>query len=92
MNLIHVDDLATICLAALRHGKPGETYNVSDGTPRTWKEIYDHIAPSSGLTRLTANADQQTGKRISTRKLKDALGPSIHHPDLYAEAVKLEKE
>ena len=92
VNLIHVDDLATICLSALQHGKPGETYNVSDGTPRTWREIYDHIEPSSGLTATTANADQQTGKRISTGKLKDALGPIIRHPDLYTEVVQLEKE
>ena len=32
-NRIHVQDLVTICAAAMTRGKAGETYNVSDGTP-----------------------------------------------------------
>ena len=39
VNLIHVEDLALTCLAALAHGEPGNVYNVSDGNPRTWMEI-----------------------------------------------------
>ena len=39
VNLIHVEDLAAICLAALEHGVSGAVYNVSDGMPRTWREI-----------------------------------------------------
>ena len=39
VNLIHVEDLAAICLAVLDRGYPSEAYNVSDGQAHTWKEI-----------------------------------------------------
>jgi hypothetical protein len=74
VNLIHVEDLATICLAALEHGKPGEVYNVSDGTPRTWKDIC-HAAQQRWDIHPTDPEDiRATGKRIANKKLLSMLG------------------
>src|SRR2546422_1325762 len=39
VNLTHAEDFAAICLLALDKGIQVESYNVSDGTPGTWKDI-----------------------------------------------------
>lgn len=89
VNLIHVDDLAAICLAALERGKPGDAYNVSDGTPRTWDDICRFAQQYCGIAPLTSNPSKENGKRISIRKLSRELGVTILHPDLYAELRRL---
>ncbi len=88
VNLIHAEDLAAICLLALEKGKPGEAYNVSDGTPRTWNEIYATAQQRWGVAAAAKNEDRSTGKRISTAKLQAALGYTLRYPDLY-EALAL---
>ena len=89
VNLIHVEDLAAVCLTALERGTPGETYNVSDGTPRTWKDICDMAQTRWGVTSSKSALDTETGKRITNHKLTEALGYTIRHPDLYAELDRL---
>lgn len=84
VNLIHVEDLAALCLLALDQGKTGEVYNVSDGTPRTWKEICETaqrrwkvaLAPSK-------KPDKGGGKRISVEKLSNHFNYRMKYPDLY---------
>ena len=88
VNLIHVEDLAAICLLALDKGKPGETYNVSDGQPHTWNEICATAQQRWGVTAAAANEDPSPGKRISNAKLRAGLGYTLKHPDLY-EALAL---
>ena len=88
VNLIHVEDLAAICLLALEKGKPGEAYNVSDGQPHTWNEICATAQRRWGVAATTAKADRSAGKRISTAKLRSELGYTLRHPDLY-EALAL---
>ena len=83
VNLVHVEDLAAICLLALEKGKPGEAYNVSDGTPRTWKEIYATAQQRWGMTAAAANEDPSPGKRISNAKLRAEMDYRFQHPDLY---------
>jgi hypothetical protein len=90
VNLIHVEDLAAICLLALKKGKPGESYNVSDGTPRTWTEIYATAQQRWGVTAAEGKEDASTGKRISTAKLRSELGYSLKYPDLYKALDRLE--
>lgn len=89
VNLIHVEDLAAICLTALERGTPGEAYNVSDGTPRTWKEICDGAQARFGITPHTTPVEEQTGKRISNAKLTQKLGYVIRHPDFFEALDKL---
>jgi nucleoside-diphosphate-sugar epimerase len=88
VNLIHAEDLAAICLLALGKGKPGEAYNVSDGTPRTWNEIYATAQERWEMPTAEKKEDRLTGKRISTAKLRSELGYALRHPDLY-EALAL---
>jgi hypothetical protein len=83
VNLIHTEDLAAICLLALEKGKPGEAYNVSDGTPRTWNEIYATAQERWEMPTAEKKEDRSSGKRISTAKLRSELGYALRHPDLY---------
>lgn len=88
VNLIHVEDLAEICLAALERGTPHEAYNVSDGTPRTWAEICRRAQDCWGIQSATrSDADVPTGKRIANGKLLAMLQRShrqLRHPDLWS--------
>jgi nucleoside-diphosphate-sugar epimerase len=88
VNLIHAEDLAAICLLALEKGTLGEAYNVSDGTPRTWNEIYATAEQRWGMAAAEGKRDGSTGKRISTAKLRAELGYVLKHPDLF-EALAL---
>jgi hypothetical protein len=83
VNLIHVEDLATACLAALRHAQPGEAYNVSDGVPRTWNEICGRMEQHS--VSMTVDQFARPGKRISNARLMELLqmdGVCLRHPDV----------
>lgn len=83
VNLTHVEDLAAICLLALDKGKPGEAYNVSDGTPRTWEDICRTAQIRWGVAATGRRKEDETGKRISIRKLVQNIRPRFQHPDLY---------
>jgi nucleoside-diphosphate-sugar epimerase len=88
VNLIHIDDLAAICLLALDKGKPGGAYNVSDGQPRTWNEICATAQQRWGVTAAAGNKDSSPGKRINNAKLRAELGYTLKYPDL-SEALAL---
>jgi len=92
VNLIHVEDLAAICLQALERGTRGEVYNVSDGVPRTWEDICREAQDRYGITAARASSDGGTGKRISTVKLKAFLSQGLRHPDLFSALAGLTKE
>lgn len=85
VNLIHVEDLAGICLAALARGKAGEVYNVSDGTPRPWDEICRVAWDRWGVASSGEHRRQEAGpgKRLSIAKLERDLGYTFRHPNLY---------
>ncbi len=91
MNLIHVEDLATICLAALERGTSGEVYNVSDGTPRTWESICQEAARWWKITPTNVAPIDAVGKRIRNTKLLRQFGLSLQHPDLMVEVDRLER-
>jgi len=95
VNLIHVEDLAAICLAALQCGAPGTAYNISDGTPRTWKEIGRGLS-GDGIGHTAAGIQEQvSGKRINTAKLRSLLQEarlSIRYPDLFRSLEHLHDE
>jgi nucleoside-diphosphate-sugar epimerase len=83
VNLIHVEDLVAICLLALNKGKPGETYNVSDGQPHTWNEICVTAQQRWGMIPAAVKEDSSSGKRISTAKLRAKLDYRFQYPNLY---------
>lgn len=90
VNLIHVEDLAGICLTALERGIPGESYNVSDGTPRRWSEIMDAAAARWKIPLPPAETNLKPGKRLKSDTLRSELGYIIQHPDLFAALESLE--
>ncbi len=86
VNLIHVEDLAAICLAALERGTPGEAYNVSDGTPRTWKDICDTVERRWDIHPIATEDTAATGKRLSNARLLELLKANhatLRHSDLF---------
>ncbi|WP_447977441.1 NAD-dependent epimerase/dehydratase family protein [Candidatus Nitrospira bockiana] len=83
VNLIHVEDLAAICLTALEKGRPGETYNVSDGRPRRWIEVCREAARRWGVPVPATREDPRPGKRLSIDKLRREFGYVFMHPDLF---------
>ena len=92
VNLIHVEDLATICLAALERGTPGEAYNVSDGIPRTWKDICRFAKDRWGIQPSVETDDASTGKRIANEKLTSLLNSAqqtLCNSDFYRSLERL---
>ena len=90
VNLIHVEDLASSCLAALMHGSPGEIYNISDGTPRTWTDICKMAEHRWDVRSVYSEVDS-TGKRLSNKRMSELLKldhVSLRHGNLY-EALEL---
>ncbi|MFO0700804.1 MAG: hypothetical protein U0236_16400 [Nitrospira sp.] len=86
VNLIHVEDLAATCLAALRQGKEGTIYNVSDGTPRTWEEIFETVERRWAVRSSLSREPQSMGKRIANQRMRELLkadGVSLRYEDLY---------
>jgi nucleoside-diphosphate-sugar epimerase len=85
VNLIHVEDLTTACLAALARGTPGSVYNVSDGRPRTWEDICRIAAERWRILAAPTRNQSPVGKRISNARLLallDADGTCLRYPDL----------
>jgi nucleoside-diphosphate-sugar epimerase len=91
VNLVHVEDLAAICLSALEKGHAGEIYNVSDGQPRRWSEICEVARIRWGVVPVKSDSDQQAGKRLSIAKLTRDLHYRFQHPDLYAALDAIER-
>ncbi|MEP6887226.1 MAG: hypothetical protein ABI945_02780 [Nitrospirales bacterium] len=91
VNLVHVEDLASICVSALEEKHAGEIYNVSDGQPRRWSEICDVARNRWGVVPVTSDVDQRAGKRLSIAKLTRDLQYRFQHPDLYAALDAIER-
>lgn len=95
-NLIHADDLAAVCLAACRHGRDGEIYNVSGGEPCTVTEYYLKVAelarlpapPASSLAEARQRFDPvrwsfiAESRRLDVSKMLAELRPELHYRDL----------
>ena len=90
VNLVHVEDVAAICLAALADGRAGDVYNVSDGHPRRWSEICEVARTRWGITPVKSGSDPRAGKRLSIAKLARLHDP-FRHPDLYAALEAIER-
>ena len=96
-NRIHVDDLITVCRAAMRRGQPGAAYNVSDGQPSNMTDYFNRIADFTGLPRPPLigrdEIDQlspgmrgfmEESKRLDTRRMCEELGIELRYPTLEA--------
>jgi len=102
-NRIHVDDLVTVCLAAMERGVNGAVYNVCDGHPSTMTDYFLAVADAAGLPHPPllplAEAMEQLSagmrsymaesRRLSNRKLREELGVEFRYPDLAAGLRKI---
>jgi nucleoside-diphosphate-sugar epimerase len=93
-NRIHVDDLATLCEAALRRGTSGALYLASDLHPATQREVVDYLVECYGVpspprmsleearVRLEPNAFSMiTGsKRLDPSWTLRSLGVTLRYP------------
>jgi hypothetical protein len=85
VNLIHVEDLALSCLAALRHADSGRIFNISDGNPRTWMAICQMVEQRWSFQSVSQETDS-TGKRILNNRMCELLtldGIGLRHRDLF---------
>jgi nucleoside-diphosphate-sugar epimerase len=97
-NRIHGDDLATICVAAMRSDRPNRVYNVSDGHPGNMTDYFFRVADAAGLprppevAREAADAVLSAGmlsflndsRRMRNDRMLDELGVTLQYPDLDA--------
>jgi len=95
-NRVHIDDLVAACRAAMRRGRGGAVYNVSDGHPTTMTDYFNRAADALGLVRppqialAEAPARLSAGmrsylaesKRLDNRRLREELGIDPVYPDL----------
>ncbi len=96
-NRIHVDDLATCCIAALADDAPAGIYNIGDGDFRSPTWFSNEVARQSELAAppVISWADAQSefsemrlsflreSRRIDTRKMREVLGviPRYSNPE-----------
>jgi len=90
VNLIHIIDVAEICLAACTQTIPGECYIVSDGTPRHWSGICEMAQKRWGISIPPPSRSVDTGKRLSPTKILNTLGYQLKHPDLFSALDEME--
>jgi nucleoside-diphosphate-sugar epimerase len=95
-NRIHIDDLVTVCEAAMARGRDGEAYNVADGSPGNMRDYFDRVAALYGLpsaplisldearTSLSPGMLSYLGesRRLDNGKMLRELGVTLRHPDL----------
>lgn len=95
-NRIHVDDLASVCMAAMERGRDGAIYNVSDGHPSTMTHYFQRIAQATGLEppplidmeeapeQLSAGmlSYMRESRRLSNQRLREELGVVLRYPTL----------
>ena len=68
-NRIHVDDLASCCIAALSAGVPVGIYNVGDGDHRTSTWFADEVARQANLPPPPKISREQAAKEFSPMRL-----------------------
>ncbi|MDH4343292.1 MAG: hypothetical protein OEV71_09350 [Nitrospira sp.] len=91
VNLIHVEDLASSCLAALTHTDSGGVYNISDGHPRTWMDICQMVEQRWAIRSSDSQEAHATGKRVLNKRMCELLklgGTGLRYGDLF-EALEL---
>lgn len=100
-NRIHADDLAMICVAAMRRGKSADIFNATDGTPGKISEYLQEaakvlgVAPLPEISMSEAHLELSSGmlsylnesRKISNEKIMRKLSISLRYPD-FKEGLK----
>lgn len=102
LNMIHVDDLVGVIMAALKAGRPGDVYNAVDDEPisqlhffRWLSETLGQAMPPSASAEETAKRKRGvTSKKVVNRKLTMELGYRFKYPTFRqgytAETIRLQ--
>jgi nucleoside-diphosphate-sugar epimerase len=88
LNMIHRDDVVGCIIAALKRGKPGETYNAVDDEPVSQLDFFSWLAghlnkPKPPSVPADPDAGRKRGvtnKRVSNLRLKQQLGYQFKYP------------
>lgn len=94
-NRIHVDDLATCCIAALDDATPAGVYNVGDGDHRSATWFADEVARQAGLPlpRKISRAEAEnefsamrlaflaSSRIVDTTRMREVFGVTPRDPE-----------
>lgn len=94
-NRVHADDLAQMCVAAMRKAKAGEVFNATDGTPGKISEYLQEAArilDLEPLPEISMTQAQETlsrgmlsylseSRKISNEKILTLLNVDLRYPD-----------
>lgn len=100
-NRIHADDLALMCIAAMRKGQSSEIFNATDGTPGKISDYLQEAAKALKLKPLPeiSMAEGETtlssgmlsylneSRKISNEKILKTLSIDLRYPD-FREGIK----
>lgn len=90
---IHVEDIAQVLEASIRHPEPGAIYNVCDDDPAPPEDVLGYAAELIGLppppevpydeAEMTpmARSFYAESKRVRNDRIKERLGVRLIHPD-----------
>ncbi|MFJ3313787.1 NAD-dependent epimerase/dehydratase family protein [Herbaspirillum huttiense] len=95
-NHIQADDLARICLAAMRLGAPNRVYHAVDDSDLKMGDYFDAVADAAGLSRpprLPRSELERSvspmmlsfmseSRRLHNARIKEELGVQLRYPDV----------
>ena len=95
-NRIHAHDLVQVCLAAMKRGRSGGIYNVTDGQPGNMAQYFMRVAEMANLPPPPLIDPTQAGsslsvgmrsylaesRRIDNRRMLRELAVNLRYPDL----------
>lgn len=89
INMIHRDDLVGVIIAALKSGRPGETYNAVDDEPVAQIHFFRWLSETLGKwmppfvpeEELAERKRGSTNKKVQNRRLKMELGYQFKYPN-----------
>ena len=90
VNLIHIKDVAEICLAVCTQADTETNYIVSDGTPRQWSAICTIAHQRWHVSIPPPTETSNVGKRLSPNKILNTLNYHLKYPDLFSALDELE--
>lgn len=103
LNMIHLEDVGGVVMAALKNGRAGEVYNAVDDEPVSQLKFFEWLGgaldkplPPSVPEDAEANRKRGvTNKRVSNRRLKMELGYQFKYPTFRqgytAELIRLDR-
>lgn len=105
LPMLHVEDAASAAVLALEKGRPGETYNIADDHPVSWRELQQASAIAAGLRfplalpswvmrasmPYAAELFTRTSMHLSTAKARKQLGWIPAYPS-FAEGLGMSVE